>query len=210
MKKFIVFAIIVIVLLNSVLAADALIKSHKAEQRAQTQFEIEQHEKLSYEVTKLEALQNASDQYEELQYKLMCQIIEENSDYYESFSKKCIFEFKEYEDDEFYAINGFFDLYTIINNKLDNEFNRDLVRYDCRIYNVKGIIFVVLGYPVSIKDFYFSSDSIHLYSYDCSIIYIPDEFMNEESITTVKTELRLPIENIKGNLFVMKHPVMNY
>jgi hypothetical protein len=87
MKKIIIFAIIVIVLLNSVLVADILIKSHKAEQRAQTQFEIEQHEKLSYEVTSLEALQNASDQYEELQYRLMCQIIEENSDYYESFSK---------------------------------------------------------------------------------------------------------------------------
>jgi hypothetical protein len=210
MKIYRLIAIIVIVLLNGVLVADALIKSHKAEQRAKTQFEIEKHEKFQYQENRIEAVQNAADQYHELQLRFMYQTIEENSDYYESFSKKCISEFDEYGNEEFYTIEGSFDLYEIINNKLESEFNRDLVGYDCRIINEEGVIFVILGYPMSIKVFDFTDGSYGLESYDCSIIYIPDEYMNEESIATLEKSGMLPFENVKGNLFVMKYPIMNH
>jgi hypothetical protein len=210
MKKLIIFAIIAIVLLNTILVANVLIKSYKAEQREELLYRIEKDTKLYYANEHIMALRNASDQYEELQYRLICQTIEENYDYYESFSKKCISEFEEYRDDEFYIMNGSFDLYTIINNKLENEFDRDLVTYDCRIMNEDGIIFVILGYPVDIKVLYFSDGYTTLKSYDCSVIYIPDEYMNEESIATLKNSGILPFEHVKGNLFVMKYPVMNY
>jgi hypothetical protein len=210
MKKIIIFTVIAIVFLNTILVANALIKSHKAEERANRQYEMEQIEKLHNEAEEIKALQNASDQYEELQYKLMCQTIEENYDYYESFSKKCISEFEEDRDDEFYTMNGFFDLYTIIESELKEDFNNDLIKHDCYIVNEEGIIFVQLKYPVSIEMFDFSNGSTHLYSYDCTVIYIPDEYLNEESIATVYAGFRLPFENIKENLFVMRHPVMNY
>jgi hypothetical protein len=210
MKKIIIIAIIAIVLINSILVVNELIKSYKAEEKINRQYEMEQIEKLYYEAEDVKALQNASNQYEELQYKLMCQTIEENSDYYENFSKNCISQFEEYGYDELYTMNDSFDLYTIIENELKNDFNRDLLRYDCHISNVEGIIFVGLTYSKSIEVLYFSDTSTHLDYYDCSIIYIPDKYMNEESISTLKNSGILPFEHIKGNLFVMRHPITNY
>jgi hypothetical protein len=66
-----------------------------------------------------------------------------------------------------------------------------------------------LGYPVSIKVLDFSNGYTQLFSYDCSIIYFPDEYMNEESIETLKTRID-DLEHVTGNLFVIKYPIMNY
>jgi hypothetical protein len=126
-----------------------------------------------------------------------------------SFSKKCLTEFEKHGYDEYYIMNGYFDLYTIIKHKLENEFNRDLMRYECYIQNIEGIVFVVLRYPVNIRVLEFYYGYTGLESYDCSIMYIPDEYLNEESIATLDARI-LPFEKVKGNLFVMKHPIMNY
>jgi hypothetical protein len=125
MKKIIIAAIILIVLLNSTLIVDALIKSHKAEQREQTLFEINQHEALQHEARMIETLQDVSDHYEELQNELIYQTVEENYDYYVSFSKKCLVEFEKHGYNENLEINDHFSLYTIINDNLKNEVNGD-------------------------------------------------------------------------------------
>jgi hypothetical protein len=46
--------------------------------------------------------------------------------------------------------------------------------------------------------------------YDYSVIYIPDEYINEESIAILDTEFSgFTDENIGNNLFVFKHPPIN-
>jgi hypothetical protein len=209
MKKFLIIAVIAILVINCIPVADKLIKSHNAEQRDIIYHQNQQIERIYYKGERIKEMQNASDLYEELQYELMCQTIRENSDYYEDFSKKFLSEFEKFGYDELYEMNGSFDLQKV-DDKLENEINRDLVGHRSHIYNENGIIFVILGYPKSIDVFDFSRGYTSLESYDCSIIYIPDEYMNEESISTLKNSGILPFEHIKGNLFVMKYPVMNY
>jgi hypothetical protein len=210
MKKIIIFAIIVIVLLNTILVVNQLIKSHKTEQYEKWKYEAELNAIIKYEGEEIKALQNASNQYEKLQYELMCHIIEENSEYYENFSKKFINEFEKYGYDEYYESNGRFSLGKI-QSKLENEINRVLLGYDCYINNEIGITFVTLKYPVSIKVFGFSNGSTRLDSYECTIFYIPDEYMNEETIAALNTNVYYnSLEHIKDNLFIKKQMIMNY
>jgi hypothetical protein len=74
--------------------ANVLLKSHKAEQRKETYFEIKKHEALSHEARMIESLREAFDQYEELQYKLMCQTIEKTANTMKAFQKSALLNLK--------------------------------------------------------------------------------------------------------------------
>jgi hypothetical protein len=151
-------------------------------------------------------LQNILDKYEEAQYRVMCLTIEKNSDYLESFSKKCLYEFEEYEYDGKLGEYDAFDLRKI--EDILEDFNYELLSERLFIQSVKGVIFVQLQYAGSIE-FYYSNDFADPSSYDCSVIYVPDEYMNEESIETLKKGMD-DLLHVTGNLFVAKHSRYDY
>jgi hypothetical protein len=238
MKRIIISAILVIVLLSVVLVTIAMNKTSEVEQSTILHSEVEQNEKLQSEAeqsTKLQSeaeqseklqqefeqdkkrqylpeerdeLQNLSQKYEQVQYELICLTIEKNSDYYKSFSEKCIFEFEENGYAENFAVGDLFNLEKI-EDKLEDEYNTDLLSGHMIIHNIEGIILVQLQYAVSIEVYYFSDGFVDPLSYDCSVIYVPDEYMNEESIAALKTRID-SLENIKDNLFIVKHTLYDY
>jgi hypothetical protein len=181
--------------------------------------ELEQKEKIECKAKERKRLQNEADQNEELQYELILQTIKENSDYYVDFSKKALSEFENYGYDYIYDINGFFVLGNV-REKLENEFNIDLLRNsellghidNCYIANLEGIIFVILQYPNPIIGVdYYVPEPFQQYSYGCSIIYIPDEYMYEQSIAILSRKIDgFTDENIGNNLFVAKHSIRGY
>jgi uncharacterized protein YxeA len=196
-------------------------KNNEVEQKEKIKFEaeqkkreeIEQKERLEYSDDERKKLQNVADQKAKLQYELMLQTIEENSDFYVSFSKKSLTEFYKYGYDYNYDNNGFFIL-GYIKEKLENEFNSDLLVNinSSYIVNEEGIIFVMLQYPFRImKDYYYSSGSVEQYSFDYSIIYIPDEYLNAESIAKLSSEFYgFTDENLEDNLYIAKNSSWNY
>jgi hypothetical protein len=227
MKRIMIFAIIAILLLIVVLIPIAMNKSYQAEQIAQQQYETELNAKLqsqAEQIAKLQAeveqseknqftnedhmkLQNILDKYEEAQYRVMCLTIEKNSDYLERFSKKCLFKFEEYGYDVNFGKGDIFDLRRI-EDIFDVDFNIELLRKRSFIRNVRGVIVVQLEYAGSIE-FYYSSDFTNPSSYDCSVIYVPDEYLNEESIEILQSALD-SLEHITDNLFVAKHSRYDY
>jgi hypothetical protein len=75
--------------------------------------------------------------------------------------------------------------------------------YGGYIRNEEGIIYVVLGYPIQVKVLDFSYGYTGIVSYECSIVYIPDEYLNDESIDMIiNNRYFIDFRNIKDNLFV--------
>jgi uncharacterized protein YxeA len=185
---------------------------HKNEidQKEKSEYETEQEERLEYSAEEKKRLQNEADRNTELQYELMLQTIKENKDYYVDFSKKFLSEFEKFGYDEWYAKSGSFGFYKV-SDKLGNEFNSNLLGNisNCRIINVDGIISVIYQYPDSISGVdYYLPVPLQEYAYDCSIIYIPDECMNEESIAILSRKIDgITDENIGNNLFIAKHSI---
>jgi uncharacterized protein YxeA len=175
--------------------------------------EVEQKEKIEYEAEERKKLQNEAYQNEELQYELILQTIKENSDYYVDFSKKFISEFEKFGYDDLNAQSGNFDFYKV-RDKLEIVYNSDLLGNinNCSIRNIEGITFVVYKYPDYIIGVdYNAPDPFRQYSYGCFIIYIADEYMNEESIAILSRKIDgFTDENIGNNLFVAKQSVMGY
>jgi hypothetical protein len=217
-NKKLIFAIIIITAISIVIGGTYLINEYKYDQIEKSIYEAElrktdeaeQEERLYYSDEERKRLQNESEINVELQYELILQNIEENSDYYVGFSKKFLLEFEKYGYDYTYDTYGDFSLGNVI-DELKNEFNSNLLGAisGCQIGNVEGIIFVVLSYPDRIRGFdYYVPDPPWQYSYDCSIIYIPDEYMNEESISILSIKIDgFTDENIGNNLFVAKHSI---
>jgi hypothetical protein len=175
--------------------------------------EVDRKEKIKYEAEERKRLQYEAEQNAELEYELMLQTITENSDYYVDFSNKFLLEFEKFGYDEYYDTYGVFHLEKVI-AKLENEFNDDLFGYVsyCYICNIDGIILVYFESNYTIRGVTYPSDNRDCYEWEyyCSVIYIPDEYMNEETINTLKTKSnRFTDENIGNNLFIIKHPIFN-
>jgi hypothetical protein len=175
--------------------------------------ELEQKEKTEYEAEERKRLQKEAYQNEELQYELILQTIKENKDYYVEFSKKFLSEFEKFGYDDWYAQSGNFGLYKV-RDKLEIVYNSGLLGNinNCSIRNVEGITFVGFQYPDAIIGVdYYAPDPFQQYSYDCTIIYIPDEYMYEQSITILSRKIDgFTDENIGNNLFVVKHSIRGY
>jgi hypothetical protein len=180
--------------------------AYESEQRN----EVEQKEKIEYEEER-KRLQYEAEQNAKLQYDLMLQTIEENSDYYVDFSKKFLSEFEKFGYDDYYDTYGVFHLDKVI-DKLENEFNSDLLGYVsyCYICNIEGIVFVNFESNYTIRGCSYPNDNRDYYKwqYDCSVIYIPDEHMNEKSIALLDREISgFTDEKLKENLFIVKYPI---
>jgi uncharacterized protein YxeA len=188
-------------------------KTNEVDQKEKLEYEAEERKKLEYSDEEKKRLQKEDFQNQELQYQLILQTVKENSDYYVDFSKKFLLEFEKFGYDEWYAQSGSFDFYKV-RDKLENEYNSDLLGHidNCEIRNVEGIIFVYFKYLDDIIGLdYYAPDPFQQYSYGCSIIYIPDEYMNEESIAIVSGKFDyFTDENIGNNLFVAKQSIMGY
>jgi hypothetical protein len=197
---FILAAVLLIIILGAY-AAFSSYEYAEFERKRDEAKEPEQTEAIQYTPEEIEKLQYEADQNYELKYDLMIKTIEENSDYYESFSKEFITEFEKYGYDSHYENSGTFKLRNV-EDKMKIEFNSDLLGKECYIRNEIGIIYVDLDYPIAIDVYGFYSRY--------SIIYIPDEYMNDEVITKLNTEIHgSTLENIKENLFIAKLPNMD-
>jgi uncharacterized protein YxeA len=188
-------------------------KTDETHEKEKLEYEAEERKKLEYSDEEKKRLQKEDFQNQELQYQLILQTVKENSDYYADFSKRFLIEFEKYGHDEWYDKSGVFDLYKV-RDKLENEYNSDLLGNidNVRIRNIEGVIFVRFKYPNAIIGIdYYAPDPYQQYSYDCSIIYIPDEYMNEESIAILYRFLDgFTDENLGNNLFVAKQSIMGY
>jgi hypothetical protein len=160
-------------------------------------YNIAQNEKLIYE----------SEQNAKLKYELMLKTIEENSEYYTSFSKIFLSEFEKSDYDQIYAIYGSFYLENVF-DKLEKEINSELVGEDSVVRNEIGIIYSKIKYPYDIWIIdNFSDDGTPLYKiYYYWIVYIPDEYMNDELIATLNKEVySIDLKELKGNLFLASY-----
>ncbi|MDR0943138.1 MAG: hypothetical protein LBM41_01240 [Ruminococcus sp.] len=138
-----------------------------------------------------------SQQNHTKEYELMCKNIEENSEYYVNFSKKLISLYEEFGYDEFDFENG--------ESELEYDIKSDLLGNKGFIRNELGITYVRLVYPDSIKGFWMINYNLTFrYYYDRYwIVYIPDEYMDEETIDMLSKEhFGSNLNNVKGNLFV--------
>jgi hypothetical protein len=199
-----IMSIIITAICVLIIAINAIIESCEANQIEQ--LESEHKCKTHYDPEEIEKLQYESDQNAEIQYERICQMIEENSDYYENISKKFISAFEEYAATEPNAYKDSFSL-SGIRSKFENDYNHQLLGLaeHCYIRNEIGITYVDLEYPISITGVYYSHGYIDDYSYYCSVIFIPDEFMDEEIISTLNTKIYgKTLKNIKDNLFIAK------
>jgi hypothetical protein len=203
-KTLTIIFIIISVILIIIAGANSIIKSIETNHKQQLQFESEQRSNLQDE-----AYKNS-----ELQYELMLQTIKDNSDYYLSFSKEFLSEFEKYGYDEWYEKRGNFDFYKV-SDKLEIEYNVDLlgIENDCCIRNIEGIVVVYFEKPYTIKGIFYTGNALDYYEYVyyCSVIYVPDEYINSESIAILNREIfGFTDENIGDNLFIVVHPIMNY
>jgi lipopolysaccharide export system protein LptC len=182
-----------------IIAINAIVESYKARQTEQQSRIKEQNDPEYIEETIDKVDQNAKEQYE-----LMCHNIAENSDYYESFSKKFISIFKEYGYNSYINDTGF--LRKPFNGEqIEYEADTGLIGYESSIQNHKEITYVVLDYPYRISKFNycFNHAEYHYYYDRYAVVYIPDEYMDEASIEILSTEVYTgTFENIKDNLFV--------
>jgi hypothetical protein len=164
--------------------------------------ETHEKEKLEYEAEERIKLQEEADQEEKLQYELMLQTIKDNSDYYVTFSEKFISVYEEFGYNEFHSVYGFYDAFKL-DGRLEYDLNSDLVIYESHIRIEEGIRYVEIAYPVNVGGFNYTQDFVEQYFYDYWIIYIPDEYIDEESITELLTEIYdITLVNVKDNLFV--------
>jgi hypothetical protein len=169
--------------------------------------EVKQKEKLEYEAEQRRILQEEADQNTKLQYELMCQNIIENSDYYESFSRRFLTDFEKCIYFENSPLDYSYWLYEIYDRR-DHELNSDLLRDDCYIKLFKGFRFVELEYPYVITAYEYLPNSIINYYYKSyMIIYIPDEYMDEESLNTISVDFYYSnLTSIVDNLFIVRRP----
>jgi hypothetical protein len=134
----------------------------------------------------------------------MCQNIEENSDYYIEFSKKFISVFEEFG---FYWFRNEWGFYEPPggSERLEFEINSELLGYESYIRNYGEYSYVELEYPYLIEIFLYCNkhDEYHYFYNKYVVIYIPDEYMNEETIDIINTKhFHSGLRNIKDNLFV--------
>jgi hypothetical protein len=213
MREILTFAIVAIALLSVVIIAIAMNKSYQSEQIAQQQYEAEQSSKLQSQAEESAKLQYEAEQNEKLHYEyeqkaivdyeLMCKNIEENSDYYTEFSEKFISVFEEFV---FYWFNNELGFYEppISAEILEYESDNDLLGYESYIRNLEGYSYVELEYPDTIDGYAYCNkhDEYHYYHNKYMVIYIPDEYMNKETIDTIMTTKLRDLTYIKDNLFV--------
>jgi hypothetical protein len=162
-----------------------------------------------YRFYQIEKLTFEAEQNEILQYELMCKNIAENSDYYENFSKEFISVYEEFGYDKYDNNYGFYEKYAI-EERLVYESNSDLIGNESHIRNEIGIIYVQIEYPFGIAVFdYLSVDGNARYLYKrYNVVYIPDEYINEELIATLNTENHHgSLRNVKDNLFIASIPL---
>jgi hypothetical protein len=210
-------------LFNIIVIATGLVKLSGAEQKAKLQSEAKQSSKLQYESEKssklqsrveeraqlqYEAEQNEKLQYEFeqkaiLDYELMCKNIEENSDYYIEFSEKFISLYEEFGYDTYKIDRGFYELYNP-NELFEYEFDSDLLGYESHIRNYERYSYVELEYPDTIDGYAYCNkhDEYHYFYNKYMVIYIPDEYMNKETIDIIMTTKLRDLKHIKDNLFV--------
>jgi uncharacterized protein YozE (UPF0346 family) len=203
-KLITIICVIITTICVLIIAINVIVESYKADQIEQ--LESEHKDKTHYDPEEIQKLQYEDDQNAEIQYELICQMIEENSDYYVNISKKFISTFKEYAATEPNAYKDSFSL-SRIRSKFENDYNHQLLGLaeHCYIMNEIGITYVDLEYPISINGVYYSHGYIDYYYYYCSVIFIPDEYMDEEIITTLNTKIYgKTLKNIKDNLFIAK------
>jgi hypothetical protein len=162
----------------------------------------------NYESEKRSKLQDEANKNSELQYELMLQTIKDNSDYYVNFSKEFISLYEEFDYDKYDNNYGFYEKYAI-EERLEYESNSDLIGNESYIRNEIGIIYVQLEYPDRIAVFDDLSDdgkAQYLYQKYC-VVYIPDEYVNKESIATLNTKIHYgSLRNVKDNLFIASIP----
>jgi hypothetical protein len=155
-----------------------------------------------FETNRIEKLQYEASQNYELQYESMIKTIKENSDYYENFSKEFISVFEEFGYDRFKTSWGFYERYDI-ENRLEYEFNYDLLGREGYVNYARGLTYVKLKYHDSILMFDYSQGEDFYYSDEFWVVYIPYEYMDEETIATISREdFGSGLMNVKDNLFI--------
>jgi hypothetical protein len=204
MKVYNIIKIIFIIVFVILIFIGATYTFIKYEVIEKLQYETEQKEKSEYEREQIKILQKEADQNTKLQYELICQTIVENSDYYINFSKKFISVYEEFGYTKYNAGYDFFWLNNI-DERLEYESNNDLLGNESKIRNEIGIRYVELVYPKYAEVFNYSHEYTVHQIYNCLIIYIPDEYMDEELINTLNKEIYgTTLEKLKDNLFVAK------
>jgi hypothetical protein len=138
----------------------------------------------------------------------MLQTIEENSEYYMSFSKMFLSEFEKSGYEQNYPNFHSFGLEKVLDN-LENEINSELVGIDSAVRKEIGIIYVHLYYPFAIRVFDYIGDdfSAHYYYSEYAVVYIPDEYMDDDLVAALIDEINIPLKHVKDNLFLFQYPV---
>jgi hypothetical protein len=209
-KKITIMCIIITVICIIIIASNTIIKSYNADQEEQLEYGTNQRNELEqFDHEKRKQIEDEAEQYRKLQYELMLQTIEENSDYYISFSKRFLSEFEKFIYIEHNPFNFYLTLEDIY-DRLDDEFNNDLLGKNCYIRQDVGITYVQLEYPDSIRVLDYAHSSIASYKYsEYWVIYIPDKYLNEEVIDSLSKEVFFKsLKNVKDNLFIAPQIVL--
>jgi hypothetical protein len=179
----------------------------KIDQKENLQFEALQQAELRYDEAQNEKLEYELEQNEKIKYELMFNTIKENSDLYENFSNKFLSDFEKSIYAENCPLEFSFPLYDLY-DRLDNEFDNYLLGDECYIKQFREFRFVELLYPRVIKIYKYSPNSTTNYDYQgYMIIYIPDEYMDEESLNTISVDFYYSnLTNVIDNLFIVECP----
>jgi hypothetical protein len=174
----------------------------------QLQYEAEQSERRQFKIEESIRLKDETDKNTKIEYELMLQTIEENSEYYISFSKKFLSEFEKSGYEQNYPNFHSFGLDKVLDS-LENEINRKLVGKDSEVRNEIGIIYVQLYYPFVIRVFDYIDDDFftHYYYREYAVVYIPDEYMDDDLIAALIDEINISLRHVKDNLFLFQYPV---
>jgi hypothetical protein len=187
-------------LLIVILGAEALFNTKKADQNVELYNINDQNDKQQYTPEQIEILQYESEQQEKSQYETICQIVDENSDYYIEFSIKFINEYIDFNFTNRIPKSASFSLYHV-KDKLKNEYNNNLLGRDCYIKQRNEIEYVDLEYAKKTRMFDYWHGSVGYYYVDYSIIYIPDEYIKESILLEILGDNYTSL-CIKNNLFV--------
>jgi hypothetical protein len=229
MKKIMFLAIILITLLSVVLITNTLYKLSEAKQIAQKQYEAEQSAILQSEAEQNAKLQSEAEQsakvqaeaeqhaklqaeaekIEKYEYEMICQHIEEASEELKSFSKKFLSVYNEYGFDYFDVNYGFLKRGNS-DEQLEYKSNIDILEIMDMIGVAHGTPsnfvveeFVFLEYPARTKVYKYCHihSEYHYFEKWYCIFYIPDQYLNDESIAALNEFYDGTIQHVKDNLF---------
>jgi hypothetical protein len=231
MKRVLVYAIAVIILLSIVLIANFVSNSFESNQILQQQYESEQSSILRSEVEQSESLQAESEaeqssilqseveQHAKLQieaelhvkseYESISQRFEEKSEQFDRFAKKFISVYEEFGYELFDNSYGFENAGGKPGERLEYESNidtldnMDYIRY---VPDSKGYSYILFYLPSFVDTYEYCDihEEYHYFTKRFLLVYIPDAHMDDESIVAIHEEIFNDgdLQRIKDNLFL--------